>query len=141
VGIQHFINRPQQEVWDFISNPANLSQWASTTESAEWISQGPPGVGSTSLEVGKVFGRKIEVTLEITAWDSPNEFSRKAISGPVPTEVTWKLEPKEKGTQLTNNGQAELVGFFRILGGLLGKQAEKQSVADLDALKVLLETG
>jgi uncharacterized protein YndB with AHSA1/START domain len=30
-----FINRPQQEVFDFLSNPANLSKWSSAFESAE----------------------------------------------------------------------------------------------------------
>ena len=65
--ISIFINRPQQEVWDFITNPANNIQWQSSTASAEWTSEGPPGVGSTTREVGNIFGRKIEMTTEITA--------------------------------------------------------------------------
>ncbi len=31
-----FINRPQQEVFDFLYNPANDPQWRSSVESAEW---------------------------------------------------------------------------------------------------------
>ena len=46
-----FINRPQQEVWDFISTPANRVQWVSGAESAGWASAGPPGVGSTARSV------------------------------------------------------------------------------------------
>ena len=38
-----FINRPPQEVWDFMINPANMSQWQGATESVEWASEGPPG--------------------------------------------------------------------------------------------------
>ena len=41
-----FINRPLQEVFDFITNPANSAQWQSGTESAKWASEGPVGVGS-----------------------------------------------------------------------------------------------
>ncbi len=135
------INRPQQEVWDFISNPANLSLWSSTAVSAEWTSEGPPGVGSTALEVGKFMGRKIESLSEITGWDPPNEYSRKMVGGPVPGEVTMKLELKENGTQLTISGSAELGGFLKLAEGLFRKQTEKQGQIDFNNLKRLLEDG
>ncbi len=112
-----FINRPQQEVWDFISDPANLRKWVSSSESAEWISEGPPGVGSTAREVGRVAGRKMEGTSEVTVWDPPNEFGRKYVSGPLQGEGTMKLEPKENGTQFTAYGQVELGGIMKIAEG------------------------
>jgi uncharacterized protein YndB with AHSA1/START domain len=31
-----FINRPLQEVFDFMTNPANFAQWQSGTKSAKW---------------------------------------------------------------------------------------------------------
>ncbi len=136
-----FINRPQQEVWDFVSNPANDTQWRSSLESAEWTSEGPPGVGSTLREGGKILGRKVEGTTEITAWDPPNEYGRKSASGPFPFEGTMKLEPKEDGTQLTVRGTAEVGGFFKIAEGLLAKQMKKELDTDLPALKLLLEAG
>jgi carbon monoxide dehydrogenase subunit G len=134
-----FINRPQQEVWGFISNPAYNSQWQSSTESAEWTSEGPPGVGSTLREVGKVFGRNLEMTTEITAWDPSNEIGRKAISGPIPWEVTMKLEPKEDGTQMTVCGEIELGGFLKMAEGLIAKQTDKQADIDFESLKKVLE--
>jgi hypothetical protein len=41
-----FINRPQREVFDFLSDPANLSKWSSDFEFAEWISSDAPEIGS-----------------------------------------------------------------------------------------------
>jgi uncharacterized membrane protein len=41
------INRSQQDVFNFLSNPTNMPQWQSAVESAEWTSTGTPGVGST----------------------------------------------------------------------------------------------
>ena len=76
-----FINRPQQEVWDFISNPATLPQWSSTAESGEWTSEGPPGVGSTALEVGKVLGRKVEGISEVTGGTRPTSSVGKRSAG------------------------------------------------------------
>ena len=136
-----FISRPQQEVFDFVSNPANNPQWQSSTEAGEWTSEGPPGVGSTLDLVIRFLGRKIESTSEITTWDPPNQFGSKVVSGPIPFEATMKLESKENGTQLTLRGEAEFGGFFKIAEGLVGKQLEKQRDANFNALKLLLEAG
>jgi carbon monoxide dehydrogenase subunit G len=136
-----FINRPQQEVFDFLSNPANDAQWQSSTEVSEWTSEGPPGVGSTQRSVIKFLGRKIDSTLEVTIWDPPQQFGFKVISGPVPFEGTVNLESKENGTQLTQTVQAEPGGFFKIAEGLVGKQIKKSVETDLDALKLVLEAG
>ena len=136
-----FINRPPQEVFDFLTNPGNDPQWRSSAVSGEWTSQDPIGVGSTFNTIDKFLGRKIESTNEITIWDPPNQFGFKTVGGPMPFEATTTLESKENGTQLTLRGQAELGGLFKIAEGLAGKQIEKQSLADFDALKLLLEEG
>ncbi len=134
-----FINHPPQEVFDFVSNPANDTEWRNSAESAEWVSEGPPGVGSTQHAVSKFLGRKIDSTVEITAWDPPNRYGQKVVSGPVPFEVTIKFEPKENGTQLTIGGDAEFGGFFKMAEGLVGKQLEKQIDTDFNALKLVME--
>ena len=139
--VSKFINCPQQVVWDFISDPANLAKWSSSAESADWTSEGPPGVGSTLLEIGKVMGRKIKSPVEVTVWNPPNEFGRKAIGGPAPWVSKMKLEPKENGTLLTISGEIELRGFLKIAEGLIAKQTEKAGDTDFEALKTLLEAG
>ena len=51
-----FINRSQQEVFDFLSDPANLSKWSSAFESAEWTSSDAPGIASVYRASGKRLG-------------------------------------------------------------------------------------
>ena len=136
-----FINRPQQEVFDFVSNPANDPLWTGSIESCEITSEGPVGVGSTKSTVAKFMGRKIESTSELTAWDPPNQFGNKTVSGPTPFEVTFTFTSKENGTQLVMGGQADAGGFFKLAEGLVGKQLDKQLDNDLNALKLLLEAG
>jgi carbon monoxide dehydrogenase subunit G len=136
-----FINRPQQEVWDFISDPANFSHLSRGNEPAEWTSEGPPGVGSTLLEAGKVFGRRMEGTSMVTVWDPPNQFSRKYISGAFQGDGTMKFESKGNGTQFTAYGQVELGVITKIAGGLLSNLMKKQLDAEANAFKHLLETG
>ena len=136
-----FINRPQQEVFDYVTNPANSAKWRSGTQSSEWTSDGPPGVGSTLKVVTSLLGRKIEVEARVTGCDPPNQFSIKAISGPIPFESTTMFASQGDGTLLTDTGQAEIGGFFKLAEGLVGKQLEKQSEAEYAALKLLLEAG
>jgi len=121
-----FINRPQQEVFDYVTDLGNDPKWQSAIESVERTSEGPIGAGSTWRYMTKFLGRKVETEIETTSYDPPNQASVKAISGPMPFENTYKFESKDNGTQLSINGQAEIVGFCKLAEGLVGKQLEKQ---------------
>jgi carbon monoxide dehydrogenase subunit G len=136
-----FINRPQQEVFDFVTNPANNPQWQNGTESAEWTSDGPHGVGSTFKVVTSFLGRKIEATIEVTGREPPNLSRIKSVGGPIPFENTVRFAAQGDGTLLTFTSQAEIGGFFKLAEGLVGKQLEKQFEANNAALKLLLEAG
>ena len=135
------INRPQQEVFDFVTDLNNDSKWQSGIESVERTSDGPIGVGSTWRYKSKLLGREVETEIEMTGYDPPNQASVKSIGGPVPFENTYTFESKDGGTQMTFNGQAEMGGFFKMAEGLVGKQLEKQMDSDGAALKKLLEAG
>jgi carbon monoxide dehydrogenase subunit G len=136
-----FINRPQQEVFDFVTNLANDAQWQSGVELSEWTSDGPPAIGSTHKVVRSMLGRNMEATIVVTSWDPPNQWGNKSNGGPVPFEGTQKFESKDGGTLMTFTAQAELGGFFKLAEGLVGKQIEKQMETDSAKLKKLLEAG
>ncbi len=134
-----FINRPVQEVFDFVTNPANNAQWQSGTESAKWVSEGPVGVGSIFRSVGRLLGRELTTDIEITQWTPPSVWGLKASNGPLKFEVTIKFESKDGGTLLVQNFQGEVGGFFKIAEGLAIKQLQKQIETDGNTLKMLLE--
>jgi uncharacterized protein YndB with AHSA1/START domain len=52
------VNRPAEEVWDFISNFENTTRWSRGVLEARQTSDGPLGVGSTLHTVVKAFGRR-----------------------------------------------------------------------------------
>lgn len=139
--VEKFINRTQQEVFDYASNPANDVNWQGSAKSSEWASDPPHGVGSKIHAVNRFLGRNIDSMLEITAWDPPNGMGQKAISGPIPFEITIRLEAQEGGTKLTVSGEAEAGGFFKLAEGLVGKQLQSQIEKDFESLKQLLESG
>ena len=136
-----WIKCPQQEVFDFVSNPAKNTEWQSIAQSAEWTSEGPVGVGSAVRAVDRFLGRKFESTAEVTIWDPPNRMTLKSVGGPFVFELAFKLESKENGTQLTMHVTAAFRGFFKVAEGLAARQAQKQIDTDLEALKLVLEAG
>lgn len=133
-----FINRPQQEVFDFVSNSTNYAQWQSNTQSAEWTSDGPPGIGSTFKAVYRRLWFNMEGTAEITAWEPPNTLSVKTVRGPIPLEFTYYFEALGDGTQMTSRSQADVGGLFQ---WLTRKQFEKLFDTSLNDLKLVLESG
>jgi uncharacterized protein YndB with AHSA1/START domain len=138
-----FINRSQQDVFDFLSNPANLSKWNSNFASAEWTSNDTPGLGSTYKVLAKMSGGKNEGLFEITQWDPPRRYSYKSISRlPFPLErieSAVTLAPKENGTQITFESQFGLVGILKFAEGMFSKLATKGDGDNFDTAKRLLE--
>lgn len=136
-----FIDRHIQDVFEFVSDPANDAKWQGSTESAEWASEGPPRVGSTIRQVGRFLGRDMSGTGEVTLWDPPNQLGVKSLTGPVPFEFTSTFESKDNGTLITVEAQAKPGGLYRLAEGLLRRQVLKQYDEDFQSLKKLLEAG
>ncbi len=134
------INRSREDVFDYVTDPANDAQWQRSCKGSQWASEGPHGVGSIKASVDKFLGRKIESTIEVTVWDRPNTFGLKVIEGPIPFQAVIGLESAgESGTELTVDVEAEFRGFFKLVGGLVGKQLEKELNTDFNTLKLLME--
>ena len=66
------INRPIEEVFAFLTNPENDLVWRSGVLESEQTSDGPMGVGTTARSVEQFLGRRIESTVEFTAYE-PNK--------------------------------------------------------------------
>jgi uncharacterized protein YndB with AHSA1/START domain len=136
-----FINRPAQEVFNVITDPAKQSLWQSMTEKVEWTSNDSHGVGSTMKVVARFLGRKIESDIEITAWEPPYRVDYKFVNGPYPAEVTNTLESQGDGTLLTARSQGNMGSFFKLAEGLVARQLEKQLDTNFETLKLLMESG
>jgi len=138
-----FVNRSQQDVFEFLTNPANLSKWNSNFASAEWTSSDPPGLGSTYKVLAKMSGGKNEGLFEIAQWEPPHRYGYKSISRlPFPIESiesTVTLAPKENGTQITFESQFGLAGILKFAEGMFRKLAEKGDGDNFDTAKRLLE--
>ena len=133
------INRPRQEVFDFVSDPANDALYRSGARNAEWSSEGPVGVGSTMRTVDRFMGRDVETTSEITVWDPPRKYAFQTVGGSFPAQFTLTFASTDEGTELTSRGEIAFRGILKVVEWLFGKQFENQARRDFDTLKLLLE--
>jgi Polyketide cyclase / dehydrase and lipid transport len=143
-SVSVFINRSQQDIFDFLSNAANFQRWMPLMQSAAWTSSGEPGVGTTGRGIMKMAGRELELLLEVTQWDEPIRLGFKILNNPFPLEAmeyVYRLEPEEGCTRLTLDGEIELVRFIRFAEGLMGKMYVKTNRNELNTVKQLLEAG
>ena len=139
-----FINRSQQEVFDFLSNPANLSRWSAAYNSAAWTSDDAPDVGSTYRVSVTLLGSKKEGLVEIVQWNRPNLFGNRMITRAFPIErleQTISLKPEGSGTQVTFESKFELVRGLKFAEDFLGKYGETQDKKNFEIAKRILEAG
>ena len=133
------VKRPVEEVFAYLTDPANLPEWQSGAIEGRMETLAPLAVGSRLVEVRKFLGRKLESTLEVTEYEPSRRFAFKVVSGPVPFHVEHTLEPSNGGTRLSVVGEGESGGFFKLAEPLVIKAVERQTKSDFETLKDLLE--
>ena len=132
------VDRPVDEVFEFVSDPANMSRWVEYVEEAEYSDGAQPGVGAT-YEVKYTYGRRVsDLTMEVTKFEPPTRFGYMTIKGPYPIRATYTMAPEGQGTRFTYFQDAQsdsfiTAGMFILLGfllkiptrGLLRKNAQR----------------
>lgn len=113
--LSFLIERPQQEVFDLLSNPGNIHPWPPLTPSAARAFNGALGVSSTGRGIRKTLGQDTELQIEVTRWDSPNRYEIKVLNAEFPFEVMrygYTLEPEGCGTRVTLDCESEWVRLY-----------------------------
>ena len=133
------INRPIEEVFAYATNVENAPKWKSRLLEVRRISEGPVGVGTREVHVGKVLGWKPKTTVEITEYEPNRKVGFKTISGPLSAKGEFIFESVEGGARVTLVAGREPSGFLKLIGPIVARIAQRQLETDLAKLKELLE--
>src|SRR2546423_15671244 len=131
------VRRPVEEVFAYLTDPANLPEWQSSAIEGRMEAAGPMAKGARFVEARKFMGRRFESTLEVTEYDPPRRFAFRVVSGPVPFRADHPLEPSDGGTQLSVVGEGESGGFFKAAEPPVIRTARRQTKTDFEALRNL----
>ncbi len=104
VELETRIERPPAEVFAYLADPRNLHDWQGTAE-VEQLTPGPIAAGTRFRELRRMLGRRIESVTEIVDYQPDRRFGIRVISGPLPIDGRWDLEPDGTGTLLRFSAQ------------------------------------
>jgi uncharacterized protein YndB with AHSA1/START domain len=132
------VERPPEDVFAYISDPAKLGEWQGTDE-VEQLTSGPVGKGTRFREIRKVAGRASEQITEVAEYDPPRVFAIKVVEGPVPVDGRWVLAPDGNGTRLELTATGTGPKRLRFADTLLAKLFKARFAASHKKLKHALE--
>ena len=142
IQVEHSIQigRSRKEVFDFLTNVENLPRWQASLVQSVPISDGPVGAGFQFEETIHVMMRRIRAICTVTEVKANERFAFEMRSnGPLDCDARFELQPVASGTRLTLTGTLRLKGSWRLLQPVVAGELRKETLAELMAMKNLLE--
>jgi hypothetical protein len=134
------IRRSPQEVFTYVAEFSHDADWRTGVTEAAMTSIGPLGVGSTGFDRAEARSRRIESGWMITEFEDGRLARWDLVSGPYKGSGGSVCEPAGGGTKFTLESDVSASGFLRLLGPLFGILGRRQNRADVEKLKVILES-
>jgi uncharacterized protein YndB with AHSA1/START domain len=138
-GFSIDVARPVAEVFAYLSDPANLPEWQGTAEVVQ-LTDGPVGEGTRLREVHVSMGRRLEAVTEVAAYEPDRRFDVRVVSGPVPLDARWDLEPLPGGTRLRFAATARVPAALAPLQPLLKPALRRRIRGHHERLRRALES-
>ena len=129
------IDRPPEDVFDYLVELSNELEWNPRVVSMEKITGGPVGVGTQYRAKWKGMG---SVMMECTRYDRPRGWSY-TIGGPVGTDLEISLTPRAEGTTLVSRAQPRPKGLFTLISPIVVLMTRKAIETNLENGKQALE--
>jgi ligand-binding SRPBCC domain-containing protein len=133
------VARPVHDVFEYVSDPANLQEWQGTAEVVQ-LTQGPVREGTRFREVHERMGRRLESVTEVAAYEQDRRFDVRIVEGPLPVDGRWNFEPIDGGTRLRFAARGQPTGAMRLFEPLLARVLRRQMRRDHARLKQALES-
>jgi uncharacterized membrane protein len=136
------INRPLEEVFNYVSNVGNYPEWMADALEVRKDTAGSPHQSDRFTLAIKSVGRRFETPYERTSYEANRRYTDRAVGGPVPNQ-RWDCTFQEVpgGARLTRAVEAEMSGILKLLEPIQKRSAERGLRRDLQTLKDVLEAG
>src|SRR5918996_167622 len=140
--IQHevsiHLNQPVEQVFAFLVDTGKLSTWQSNLIKSEPLTKGPLRTGSRFREIRRINNKEEEIEAEITALEPNKRLETKTVTKPQ-ARVSYSLDPEQGGTRLKYKFVLETSGLMRLLEPMIARSIKKDTEADFETLKRVLE--
>jgi uncharacterized protein YndB with AHSA1/START domain len=133
------IERPIEEVFEYVSDPCNFPSWNSAVQSVRRTGPGSPAAAATYLMERDLPGGRAENELTIDAWKHPGEFTIRTTSGPTPFTYRYLFSEQGGGTLIELDAEVELPGVAGALGPIASLALKRGVYSNFAELKRILE--
>jgi uncharacterized protein YndB with AHSA1/START domain len=135
------IDRPPEQVFEFIADLRNFPVWRANLASSRVVSGQPTGVGARCDEEIQMGPRRMAATCQITSFSAGREFSFKAVSPGLIYDGRLQVVGEGAGSRLTLSGDVTTSGFVRLLQPLIKGRMEQGVRSEVAAIKAHMEYG
>lgn len=137
------INRPVEEVFDFIADGENDAQWCPAVKEISRVSGNGTGAGARYEMHHTPGDMAFDATVEIVACERPRRLKWVMTDSGHTLHGTYELESVNGRTRLTQTSQITFEGWLRIPGlfmkRFIAKDVEKELGKQFANLKRILE--
>ena len=133
------IARPVPDVFAFVADHENLPAWTVGVKTSQRLTAGPPANGTKYRVVGKLLGRSIESSYQITAFEPDRGFEATMTSPMFGFSERYRFDPDGEATRVSMSAAVEPRGVFRLLTPIMTAGVRRQVKADHRRLKIVLE--
>jgi carbon monoxide dehydrogenase subunit G len=133
------IPRPPAAVFPWLLEQDKVPVWTGNLEAYERLDDGDLGRGSRVRQILEISGRRIDVELEVTAYDPPNGAETRFSTNGIEVVNAYDLAASDGGTTLTQSVDAKPSGFTaRMLIPVIQPRLEEKLTQDLERLRAEL---
>jgi uncharacterized protein YndB with AHSA1/START domain len=133
------INRPVEDVFDFVADERNEPRYNPQMRRAEQISDGPIGIGTRFRAELVNMGRTVEMVIEFTGFDRPRRLASTTHMSSMDIHYTLTFEPVPEGTRMRWSGDLEPHRIFKLMSPMVARMGRRQEERIWTGLKRLLE--
>jgi carbon monoxide dehydrogenase subunit G len=131
------IGAPPADLFAYLSDLDNLSEWQAGVVSARRTSEGEMRVGATALVTREVMGNRVEAPLTVTEHDPPRRLAIGSEVSGVKAHATLDFAAAEEGkaTDLTFAMEIRGSGFTGFMEGMIASAAGGDIDSSLERLR------
>lgn len=133
------IDCPAEAAFDYVSDVENNPAWRAAVIETRWLDPGPTKPGRRGEQTSRIVGRTYTVIAEVVDWDPPEHVSWATMAGGADVRTHCRVEADGDGCILTLESEGEFTGTWRLLTPLAAAMLRRQSAADIERLRRILE--
>lgn len=134
------VPRSIDDVFAYVGDLGTYHDWQRNLITAEVLSDGPVGVGTTLRFTRRFMGREMINQGQVVGFDPPHDLAYRVDAGAFKGHSGIRCAGADGSTQVTMYFEGQANGIFKAAEGILAGQLEKLIQSNLDGLKAVLES-